>query len=169
MQFPTPNPFRLFFDLTPLCRSAHEDDTSQASALVTLPDATSPDAFIKWAKSLPAGNPPTWLGLAPNAEAALLATRGEQLLSTWQVTDCVGQLTLKCFVCVRCDSNGESMAGPCSIFLLEKVDVHHAYGGPEDRQDRTTRAQHATNIHRRPFRFRMIAAPVTTAADSGRR
>lgn len=54
---------------------------------MTLPDATSPDAFIKWAKSLPASNPPTWLGLAPNAEAALLASRGEQLLSTWQVTD----------------------------------------------------------------------------------
>lgn len=54
---------------------------------MSLPDATSPDAFIKWAISLPASNPPTWLGLAPNAEAALLATRGEQLLSTWQVTD----------------------------------------------------------------------------------
>ncbi|CAN0409420.1 unnamed protein product, partial [Ectocarpus sp. 8 AP-2014] len=66
---------------------AHDSDTVQASALVSLPDATSPDAFIKWASSLPASNPPTWLGLAPNAEAALLATRGEQLLSTWQVTD----------------------------------------------------------------------------------
>jgi len=65
--------------------SAQEGDSAQASALVTLPDATSPDAFIKWAKGLPASNPPTWLGLAPNAEAALLAARGEQLLSTWQV------------------------------------------------------------------------------------
>ncbi|CAM9106263.1 unnamed protein product [Ectocarpus fasciculatus] len=73
------------FDLNfPLC-SAHDSDTAQASALVSLPDATSPDAFIKWASSLPASNPPTWLGLAPNAEAALLATRGEQLLSTWQL------------------------------------------------------------------------------------
>ena len=42
---------------------------------------------MKWAKSLPTSNPPTWLGLAPNAEAALLASRGEQLLSTWQVTE----------------------------------------------------------------------------------
>lgn len=42
---------------------------------------------MKWANSLPASNPPTWLGLAPNAEAALLASRGEQLLSTWQVTE----------------------------------------------------------------------------------
>lgn len=69
---------------TPLC-STHETGSGQASALVTLPDATSPDAFMKWANSLPASNPPTWLGLAPNAEAALLATRGEQLLSKWQV------------------------------------------------------------------------------------
>lgn len=61
-------------------------DGAQTSDLVTLPDATSPDSFIKWANSLPASNPPTWLGLAPNAEAALLASRGEQLLSTWQVT-----------------------------------------------------------------------------------
>lgn len=68
-------------------RSTHETSGAQASALVTLPDATSPAAFMKWANSLPASNPPTWLGLAPNAEAALLATRGEQLLSTWQVTD----------------------------------------------------------------------------------
>lgn len=82
---PTPTPTTLPVSSL-LCCSAHEDDTSQASALVTLPDATSPDAFIKWAKGLPASNPPTWLGLAPNAEAALLATRGEQLLSTWQVT-----------------------------------------------------------------------------------
>ena len=55
------------------------------STLVSLPDATTPDAFIKWANALPASNPPTWLGLAPNAEAALLATRGEDLLSRWQV------------------------------------------------------------------------------------
>lgn len=68
-------------------RSTHETSGAQASALVTLPDATSPAAFMKWANSLPASNPPTWLGLAPNAEAALLATRGEHLLSTWQVTD----------------------------------------------------------------------------------
>lgn len=69
----------------PCSCSAQEGDAAQTSALVTLPDATNPDAFIKWANSLPASNPPTWLGLAPNAEAALLATRGEQLLSTWQV------------------------------------------------------------------------------------
>ncbi|CAM9620448.1 unnamed protein product, partial [Sphacelaria rigidula] len=69
------------FDLNfPLC-SVHESSTEQASALVTLPDATSPAAFLKWATNLPASNPPTWLGLAPNAEAALLASRGEQLLS----------------------------------------------------------------------------------------
>lgn len=65
--------------------STHENGAAQPSALVTLPEATSPHAFIKWANNLPASNPPTWLGLAPNAEAAVLATRGEQLLSNWQV------------------------------------------------------------------------------------
>lgn len=82
--FAPPRPGGVSFRLTPC--SVHENEDGNASALVTLPDATSPDAFIKWAHSLPTGNPPTWLGLAPNAEAALLATRGDQLLSTWQVT-----------------------------------------------------------------------------------
>lgn len=62
-----------------------ENGAAQASTLVSLPDATTPDAFMKWANSLPASNPPTWLGLAPNAEAAVLATRGGELLSRWQV------------------------------------------------------------------------------------
>lgn len=75
----------LRFTLSASAYSVHESSTEQASALVTLPDATSPAAFLKWATNLPASNPPTWLGLAPNAEAALLASRGEQLLSSWQV------------------------------------------------------------------------------------
>lgn len=65
--------------------SVHSSSAAQASALVTLPEATTPKAFMKWASSLPTSNPPTWLGLAPNAEAAVLASRGEQLLSNWQV------------------------------------------------------------------------------------
>lgn len=67
--------------------SLHETGAGQASPLplVTLPDATNVASFIKWANGLPATNPPTWLGLAFNAEAALQASRGEQLLSNWQV------------------------------------------------------------------------------------
>lgn len=88
----------------------HGAGNAQSSDLVTLPDATTPDAFIKWANNLPASNPPTWLGLAPNAEAALLASRGEQLLSTWQVT---GQLINPCkFEFVLCDMGATANMSP---------------------------------------------------------
>lgn len=79
------------------CSSVHDTGAAQPSPLVTLPDATTPAAFMKWANSLPATNPPTWLGLALNAEAALSASRGEQLLSNWQVSGpfhCFGRCRL---------------------------------------------------------------------------
>ncbi|CAM9536041.1 unnamed protein product [Choristocarpus tenellus] len=71
------------FDLDfPLCNSHQIEEGHSA---VTLPDATTLAAFLQWAEALPVNNPPTWLGLAPNAEAALLTSRGAQLLSSLQI------------------------------------------------------------------------------------
>ncbi len=66
----TPSSFNLVFNVVPG---------------VTLPDSSSPDAFVKWAENLPHSNPTSWLGMGPGADISLLLSRsrhvGETLLA----------------------------------------------------------------------------------------
>jgi len=62
----------------PLVASWDKDDPQH---LVTMPDATSREAFLEWVEKLPNSNPPTWLGLGPTAEARLVAGIGRRVLS----------------------------------------------------------------------------------------
>ncbi|CAM9128550.1 unnamed protein product [Discosporangium mesarthrocarpum] len=113
------------FDLDfPLC-SSHE--VGEGLFPVTLPDASTPAAFLKWAESLPANNPPTWLGLAPNAEAALLASRGVQLLSSLQIIQDDG---LRVEVATAALGGGEDRgAGSNEARLEQLLQIGHRWLG----------------------------------------
>lgn len=54
---------------------------SEDGSNVAAPEATAIEDFVQWCKALPASEPPTWLGLPPDAETLLLVRKGEQLLA----------------------------------------------------------------------------------------
>ena len=44
--------------------------------LVTMPEGNTKAEFMRWVQELPEANPPSWLGLAPNAERIMLRNGG---------------------------------------------------------------------------------------------
>ncbi|CAM9242548.1 unnamed protein product, partial [Chrysoparadoxa australica] len=64
----------------PLSTSLSEE--GKEVSLAAVPEASSYEGILEWAEGLPHNNPPTWLGLSSNAEAALLVAKGSTMISS---------------------------------------------------------------------------------------
>ncbi|KAG5186150.1 dynein heavy chain [Tribonema minus] len=69
------------FDVDFALCAAVSDGGAPATPLVTLPDVTTLEGFVRWAETLPHSNSPAWLGLAPTAETALLVRQGAEVFA----------------------------------------------------------------------------------------
>ncbi|KAJ2157684.1 dynein heavy chain [Coemansia sp. RSA 552] len=47
---------------------------------VLAPEGTAPEQFMRWCHALPENEPPTWLGLPPNAETLLLVNKAQRFI-----------------------------------------------------------------------------------------
>ena len=64
--------------------AAFEHDYSLVDAGETellVPEATNMPQFMEWVNNLPEREPPTWLGLPPNAHEVLQSTEGRRILN----------------------------------------------------------------------------------------
>ncbi|PIA14754.1 hypothetical protein COEREDRAFT_46106 [Coemansia reversa NRRL 1564] len=63
------------------CSEAYAVDFELVDGLLQAPEGTRPEDFVRWCRELPDREPPTWLGLPPNAEGLLLVQSGRTLLA----------------------------------------------------------------------------------------
>lgn len=50
-------------------------------AVLSIPDGTKKEHFVKWVENLPSVESPVWLGLPENAEKLLTTKKGQAVIS----------------------------------------------------------------------------------------
>ena len=66
----TPSVYSIGFDLVPRLHGGE--------SLLTVPEGTKIDEFLKWVNRLPDREPPSWLSLPPNAESVIAISQGKR-------------------------------------------------------------------------------------------